>query len=74
MPKAQMARVYLGFLYHEACLGVLLLPLGQDSSLSQSYLLQYVTGAHLKQWTKVPCLRKFNFKLPLLEGSYISWG
>ena len=36
MPKSQMARVYLNrFPYHEACLGVLLLPPGRDASLLQ---------------------------------------
>ena len=59
MPKSQMARVYLNrFPYHEACLGVLLLPPGRDASLLQGYPQPYVAGAHLKQWTKVPCLRK----------------
>ena len=33
-------------------------PPGRDASLSQSYPQQYVAGAHLKQWTKIPCLRK----------------
>ena len=33
-------------------------PPGRDASLSQGYPQQYVAGAHLKQWTKVPCLRK----------------
>ena len=40
------------------CLGVLLLSPGRDASLLQVYTQQYVPSAHLKQWTKVPCLRK----------------
>ena len=36
----------------------MLLPPGRDTSLLQGYPKQYVASAHLKQWTKVPCLRK----------------
>ena len=59
MPEAQMARVYLGFLSmkydleYRYCYS----PPGWVASPSQGYPQQYVTGAHLKQWTKVPCLR-----------------
>ena len=58
MPKAQMARVYLGFLSMKHAYSSIATPPGRDASLSQGYPQQYVAGAHLKQWTKIPCLRK----------------
>ena len=37
---------------HEACLGVLLLPPGQNASPSEGYPKQYVAGTHLYTWMK----------------------
>ena len=63
MPKAQTAGAYPGFLQHEACLEVLLLPFGRDASPLQGYPKQYrrypfIHRGNEKKWSKVRCLRK----------------